>query len=353
MLHKIGFFCLFSLSLLGIEHVYLKTPNISRQEIIGTSVGIRPYRSSGVRLESEWFQDKLIIHNYGYGGSGLTLSFGGAKKVFDILETQETSSKVIAVLGAGVVGLTTAYDLLEKGYEVHIYSDEWSPNLTSNVAAGIWTPLSFPLDISEEKKDLHQQMLKIAEERFSKSRGAFPEFVGIKEMAYYRLITDQKASNTTDSREEVVVHFDNGLIKQAYRSYELAIDGKLFMEDLYAKVQSKGAVLHQGHFQSVEDLLHLKESTIINCMSLGSRQIFDDQEFIPVRGQLVYFQFQEGIDYLVSQSLNSDYFMAIYPWSDRLILGGAFEVGEETPFVIPEVIDQIIQNAEKCLSVEL
>jgi D-amino-acid oxidase len=88
MFYKTALLCLLCTSLLSAEHVYLKTPSIAQQEIIGTSVGIRPFRKSGVRLESEWIQDKLIIHNYGYGGSGLTLSFGGASEVLEILDHQ-------------------------------------------------------------------------------------------------------------------------------------------------------------------------------------------------------------------------------------------------------------------------
>ena len=73
MFYKIAFFCLFAISGLSLEHVYLKTPVISKENIIGTNVGIRPYRKTGVRIEAEKIRNKLIIHNYGYGGSGLTL----------------------------------------------------------------------------------------------------------------------------------------------------------------------------------------------------------------------------------------------------------------------------------------
>ncbi|HSX38303.1 MAG TPA: hypothetical protein VLE95_05675 [Chlamydiales bacterium] len=125
MQYKIGFFVLFCVSLFGVEHVYLKTPNFSRENILGTNVGIRPYRTSGVRIEAEVLQNKLILHNYGYGGSGLTLCLGGAKEVVDMLNAQNPHSRSVAILGAGVAGLATAYDLLDQGYEVSIYSDEW------------------------------------------------------------------------------------------------------------------------------------------------------------------------------------------------------------------------------------
>lgn len=355
MLYKIGFFCLFCASLFSAEHVYLKTPNISRENMIGTMTGIRPYRKTGVRLEAELLQDKLIIHNYGYGGSGLTLSFGGSNEVLEILNNQKNSSKTIAVLGAGVVGLATAYDLLEKGYEVHIYSEKWNPNLTSNVAAGSWTPPSLPSDMSLEKKQLHQRLLGVAEKRFLKSTGNDPEFAGVRLMSYYVLTpSNSQEVKITNPAEEVIVHFDNGTIKKGRKISRVGLDGKLFMEDLYSKVKSKGAILQQKHFESIEELLNLKESVIVNCMSMGSRELFNDQEFSPVRGQIVHFKPAENMDYLLYQNTpDENYFVLIYPWKDRMILGGVYEHGEEELVINQEAIDKMIENAEKCLSGEL
>lgn len=357
MLYKIALICLLTISLNGVEHVYLKTPNVSRENIIGTNVGIRPYRKTGIRLEAETVKDKLIIHNYGYGGSGITLSFGGANEVLEILAQQKIESKNIAVLGAGVVGMTTAYTLLEQGYTVSIYSDNWSPNLTSNVAAGIWSPLSYPSTLTEDRKALHQRMLEVSEKRFSKSLGSRPEFAGIKLMSSYSFKKDssQEAIKTKHRGDQVIVHFDNGIIKNGRRTYEIAIDGKLFMEDLYSKVQSKGAVLQQRHFETLQDILKLEETVIINCMSMGAREIFNDQDFIPARGQIIYYKPQEGIDYLLYQNVPNDtnYWVSIYPWSDRFILGGVYQYGEEELTTDPETLNNLIDNAEKCLSENL
>lgn len=360
MFYKIAFFCLCIASVFSAEHVYLHTPNISKENIIGTNVGIRPFRKTGVRIEAEEIEDKLIIHNYGYGGSGLTLSFGGVQEVLEILANNDTSSKTVAVLGAGVVGLTTAYDLLEKGYEVHIYADKWSPNLTSNVAAGIWSPLSFPKDLSEEKKQLHLRIQKNSEYRFLKSVGDSPEFIGVRLIPSYSFKTQaSQESDRTNQKEEIIAHFDNGVIKNGRRVYELGIDGQLFMNDLYLKVKQKGAILRQCHLESLEDVLSLKESVIINCTSMGSIKLFNDQEFIPIRGQLVYFNNKNNIDYLYFHNIDNDlsnsniFFVSVYPWSDRMILGGVYEQNQQEPVVSQEIIDEIIKNAEQCLSRDL
>jgi D-amino-acid oxidase len=58
---------------------------IDNPSIIAERVGLRPYRKSGVRVERETLRDdRIVIHNYGHGGSGFTLSWGCAEEVFAI-----------------------------------------------------------------------------------------------------------------------------------------------------------------------------------------------------------------------------------------------------------------------------
>ena len=64
-------------------------PELDRSKIIGESVGLRPSRSE-VRLESEKVNGTLIIHNYGHGGAGVTLSWGCADEVARMLSSKMT-----------------------------------------------------------------------------------------------------------------------------------------------------------------------------------------------------------------------------------------------------------------------
>jgi D-amino-acid oxidase len=58
---------------------------IENPRVIKERVGLRPFRKSGVRLEREKLRDgRIVIHNYGHGGSGFTLSWGCAENVFEI-----------------------------------------------------------------------------------------------------------------------------------------------------------------------------------------------------------------------------------------------------------------------------
>jgi D-amino-acid oxidase len=54
--------------------------NIEQPKVIANRVGLRPFRKSGVRVETERLcDDRTVIHNYGHGGSGFTLSWGCAQ----------------------------------------------------------------------------------------------------------------------------------------------------------------------------------------------------------------------------------------------------------------------------------
>jgi D-amino-acid oxidase len=58
---------------------------IDKPSILAERVGLRPFRKSGVRLERDQLRDgRTVIHNYGHGGAGFTLSWGCAREVLDL-----------------------------------------------------------------------------------------------------------------------------------------------------------------------------------------------------------------------------------------------------------------------------
>jgi D-amino-acid oxidase len=60
---------------------------IENPPVLAERVGIRPFRKSGVRVEREWLRDgRMLIHNYGHGGAGFTLSWGCAREVVSLAQ---------------------------------------------------------------------------------------------------------------------------------------------------------------------------------------------------------------------------------------------------------------------------
>ena len=99
---------------------------------------IRPFRRQGPRLDVEQIGDTMVVHNYGHGGSGWSLSWGSANMA--VQKAMSVSPKEIAVLGCGIIGLTSAILAQKAGAKVTIYAREMLPRTRSVRANGSWTP---------------------------------------------------------------------------------------------------------------------------------------------------------------------------------------------------------------------
>src|SRR6202790_1615917 len=102
------------------------------------TVCTRPFRAQGPRLEVERIAQKIIVHNYGHGGSGWALSWGSSG--IAVQKAMAAGEREIAVIGCGALGLTSALLLQRAGARVTIYAKELPPNERSSLATGLWTP---------------------------------------------------------------------------------------------------------------------------------------------------------------------------------------------------------------------
>src|SRR5450631_1939454 len=102
------------------------------------TVCTRPFRAQGPRLDVERIGQKTIVHNYGHGGSGWSLSWGSSSIAVE--KAMATGERNIAVIGCGALGLTSATLLQRAGAKVTIYAKERPPDVRSARATGSWTP---------------------------------------------------------------------------------------------------------------------------------------------------------------------------------------------------------------------
>ena len=89
-------------------------------------------------VRREQIGDKALVHNYGHGGAGITLSWGSSRLATNL--GLQGHHGPVAVIGAGIMGLTTARLVQQAGFPVTIYAAALPPDTTSSVAAGQISP---------------------------------------------------------------------------------------------------------------------------------------------------------------------------------------------------------------------
>lgn len=88
----------------GDPGLWLAPLRASMERVFDISVCLRPFRAAGPRLDAEPIGDALVVHNYGHGGSGWSLSWGSS--AIAVRQALAGSPREIAVIGSGPLGLT-------------------------------------------------------------------------------------------------------------------------------------------------------------------------------------------------------------------------------------------------------
>ena len=111
----------------------LKPLDLAIGNLTKITVCTRPFRPAGPRLSAQTKGAKLLVHNYGHGGSGWSLAWGYAEKVRDLIAAKDARS--VTVVGAGAMGLTSAIAAAETGARVTIIAREM-PMVSPRCIAG-------------------------------------------------------------------------------------------------------------------------------------------------------------------------------------------------------------------------
>src|SRR5438128_8891687 len=67
--------------------------------IFRVTVCLRPFRAAGPRLDVEKVGEKTVVHNYGHGGSGWSLSWGSSSVAVE--KAMAAGERDVAVIGCG------------------------------------------------------------------------------------------------------------------------------------------------------------------------------------------------------------------------------------------------------------
>ena len=309
---------------------HLPPVNVSPDREIRTVVGLRPYRPKGFRVELETIGDKRVVHNYGHGGGGLTLSWGTARLAVDLGAPGHVGP--VAVLGCGAVGLATARLLQEAGFVVSMYAKALPPETTSNIAGGEWGPSFVTGDPANLTAAFQQQFDSARQYAYTRFQTMVGQRYGIRWMRKY-IITPQPIPEsmahcagpncTMPELRRLAANENPFKVGAAAQFDEMLIEPPIYLPAMIADVRQAGGRIVVREIHSMDELQTLSETLIINCTGLGARSLFHDEEMTPMRGQLTFLVPQPEVTY--ATGFNNTY---MFSRTDGILLGGTHEIGD-------------------------
>lgn len=231
------------------------------------------------------------------------------------------SSPRVLVIGGGVIGLTTAWVLLDRGYHVTIVAKEWASytqeqRLTSQIAGALW---EYPpavcgqhtdaISLNKSKKwcmvayrvwsaiAADPDLAAAAGVQMTNSTFFFPRRIEDDPVQMAKMHEIQRSGVRNFRRDPTLVQRLNinpayGAV-DAYEHLSPIIDTDKAMEWLMALVQGKGAVLitetiHGDLFGQEDDLrVRFDADAIVNATGLASSETAGDETCYPIRGALI------------------------------------------------------------------
>lgn len=321
-----------------IRSVTLTVPNCEQDHILCYKAGLRPAHDNGPQLYYEIVYDSnlpyVIVHNYGHSGCGWTFAPGSAQLCCEhVMQAcneinEDLHSHTIAILGAGINGLMTAYHLAKKGFRVTIYSQEFSPHTTSDIAPALFTPPSISKTFDEKLlKRLLCESYQVYKELAESNN---PEFNGVMFRDFY--------TYNDDAGMEIAVHY--GLIpsgepvdvyfsatsspKRCMRYTTFFMDTNIIMKELMQKLRGFGVKMITKKIEDQQQVLQLGHRIIVNCLGLGASAVCHDSKLIPIQGQIVRLKAQPGLDYMFFAKNDDGSFTHWIPKQNYIFVGGSY-----------------------------
>lgn len=356
-----------------LERREINPPNLNPENLGERILCYRPMRHGTPAMNVESIDGKIVVNNYGHGGSGWTLAPGAVKYVIDLAHRQYDAKQLnkqtpIAVIGAGAIGLFTALELNNRGYtDITIYADKFD-SLTSHNAGGLLAPVSMDND-----PEFQKTIDKIGLDAYK-----FYKDIALnnnKQITTGAMIVPTYFSNRADSglepyvgavmkpAKDVLVDFKNGT------THEMVVyDDGVFM-DTGGLMNSLTKILkkHKVSFvrKKVTKFSGLSQNILFNCTGEGAKQLSNDDKMISVQGHLIMLKHEnpKDLNYMMlvyfgqgktknDQNIKRSFY--IFPKKslgakpgDIGVIGGTFIENSDSSTPNAEEFDIMLQSAKQ------
>lgn len=313
--------------------------NVDPSRVIRTVAGLRPYRPSGFVVRAQRLGDSLVVHNYGHGGGGISLSWGSSRLATAL--GLPGHSGPVAVIGSGIMGLTTARLVQEAGYPVTIYTETLPPGTTSNIAGGQIYPAGY-YDNAVVTPQWREQAAAAADYSRRRFQIMVGDDYGVRWLPTYDQIR-RPGPISPDPRFPGRVRLSGQdhpfPLDNMVRYDTMYVETGRFMERLLRDIRNSGGLVEVRKFETPVQVAALPERLVFNCTGLGAAALFGDNQLVPVRGQLAVLIPQPEVQY--AYSLGAGY---MFPRADGILLGGTYERGEYMAEPQPQDIADIVES---------
>jgi len=253
----------------------------------------------------------------------------------------------VLVIGAGVIGLTTATCLAEAGVSVAIATAE-PPRQTTSVAAGaIWGPHLVGMDETVARWG-EVTLARFAE--FSAPDIGANALDGIVRIATgIAALREADAAVPEFAARTALAPCEPDEIPPGYRSAWrlsapiIAMPGYLdYLAERYAR--AGGSAPFPAEVGTLDDARVLAPSArvIVNCTGCGARDLVPDPEVMPVRGQVVVASNPGITEFFVGAGPDPADLTYLIPHGDVIVLGGTQQPGDWSREPDPATAERII-----------
>lgn len=282
---------------------------------------------------------KRLVHNYGHGGAGITLSWGSSRLAVDIGLTQHAGP--VAVIGAGVMGLSTALLAMERGFPAIIYSQALPPHTTSNIAGGQIHPTGHyrRSEVTDAWLAQYGAAMDYSWRRFQLLVG---DEYGVRWLPTYETGAGAPPPDLAPyqpAMREMTGAANPFPVDPVRRYHTMYVEMGRYLRRLTEDFLRAGGRFVIRRFEDPAQVEALPETLAFNCTGLGAAELFGDEGLEPARGQLAILLPQPEIEY--AYSLPDAY---MFPRPDGILLGGTWERGQWKAEPHPDAIAGIIRR---------
>jgi D-amino-acid oxidase len=242
----------------------------------------------------------------------------------------------VRVVGAGVVGLTSALRLAEAGHQVEVVAAELGESTTSSIAAALWYPYRATptAQVTGWLTTSYAALTALT---------ADPR-TGVRLRAGRELFREPVADPWWRPTVPELGRVAGDRLPAGYLDgYSLTVpivDMALHLAWLLDRLRAGGARIATRRLTSLKAALAGVEA-VVNCAGLGARELAGDHTLSPVRGQIIVVE-QFGLSEWLLDQTDPERLTYLVPRAETVILGGTAEDGDAGREVRPATAEAIL-----------